>query len=254
MLTPLYGSSSLNPTNMTQNCVSVTLAKLLAHKDVYELWHDTYGSPLSDSPMSIDDVVNLVHRTGWSFRWEEYWIYPHLSTTECLRDADTLGHGYGCLTALLYFRPDGSGHCVVRDLSKAFVPLCYQFDEDGTSFESDIKTNAKTVCLLRLKCPANTKMHQAWLDRLLLRTIEKRAAERYWPLEHRIYRNIHKWETHETFEAFHKTLRGLCTWDKSQSEDTGTLENPSWNDSAQECQPPDSMENQRLEKVIRAKL
>jgi hypothetical protein len=33
---------------MTNNCVSVSLAKLLAYRNIYELWNDVYGSALSD--------------------------------------------------------------------------------------------------------------------------------------------------------------------------------------------------------------
>jgi hypothetical protein len=239
---------------MTNNCVSVSFAKLLAYRNVYELWLDAYGSPLPDKPMDKDQIVDLIQRTGWSFRWEEYQIYPHLSVSECLQVADTIGLGYGCATAILYFRRDGTGHCVVRNALEAYVPLCYQHDDEGMDVQEDIKTNARTVTLLRLKCPVGTKMHQDWLGRYFQRRMEKRTAEKTWTLEYRIYMNIHKSERSMTFDSFCRTLASLHVGNESQNEDQEILLNSSCNGHLQQCQSPEATDGRQRDRVIRAKL
>lgn len=251
MLSAVCGASTLNPTNMINNCVSVSLAKLLDYKDVHELWNDIYGRPLPDNPMSTDQIVDLVQRTGWSFRWENYRIYPHLSVNECLRGAMEVGNHHGCAKAVLYARPDSTGHCVVLDILQ---PLCYQHDSDGEDVEEDIKANAEMVSLLRLKCPPETAMHRAWLDRKFRRIMEKRAAERSWTLEYQHYMSIHKSRRIETFDEFCKTLADLYTGDESQTEYKGKPESSSQRSSIQMCQYSEKEDKQRCNGTIRAKL
>lgn len=75
------------------------------------------------------------------------------SVNECLPGAEEVGDQYDCSTAVCYVRPDGTGHCVVRDIYKACISLCYQQDDDGEDVEEDIKANAEVVSLLRLESP-----------------------------------------------------------------------------------------------------
>jgi hypothetical protein len=223
-------------------------------QNVYELWNDVYGSALSDNPMSTDQIVDLVQRTGWSFRWENYRIHPHLSVNECLPGAEEVGDQYGCSTAVCYVRPDGTGHCVVRDVYNACIPLCYQQDDDGEDVEEDIKANAEVVSLLRLKCPPRTTMHQAWLNRIVRRMMEKRAAERSWTWEYRTYMDIHKSRRTGTFDEFHKTLADLCTRDEPQTGYEGGPGSSSWSGNSQMCQFSEQEDKQRYNRTIRAKL
>jgi hypothetical protein len=63
----LYGYSSLNPNRMSNNCVSVTLAKILGYADVHELWDQLLGAQLLDQPLGEADMQWLLNKTGLRF-------------------------------------------------------------------------------------------------------------------------------------------------------------------------------------------
>ena len=67
-----WGSSCLNPNNMKNNCVSVSVARLEFYRSVDDLWNDIYGSALPDSPLSFDEIIGLLRRTGFEYNWEKF--------------------------------------------------------------------------------------------------------------------------------------------------------------------------------------
>lgn len=65
-----WGASSINPNGMQNNCVSVATARLHYYPTVEALWQDIYGQPLPDNPLSFSQIVDILGRTGWTYRWK----------------------------------------------------------------------------------------------------------------------------------------------------------------------------------------
>jgi hypothetical protein len=56
---------------MTNNCVSVSLAKLPAYINVYELWNDVYGSALSDVQYACVAGVGVAFSRKRADTWQQ---------------------------------------------------------------------------------------------------------------------------------------------------------------------------------------
>ncbi|KAL2075984.1 hypothetical protein VTL71DRAFT_927 [Oculimacula yallundae] len=68
----LFGVSTLNPNQFLNNCVSVTITKILAYSNVHAFWQDTLQGDLPDEPLSLDQTKQLLRKTGWGFEWRVY--------------------------------------------------------------------------------------------------------------------------------------------------------------------------------------
>ena len=211
-LSQVFGQSKLNPNNFKNNCVSVSIARLLSYRDVDDLWADTYRYPLPDHPLDYTAIIDLIQRTGWHFKWECYRLKPGKPIWKSLDPYDSLNLIDGALAALLYSRPDGTGHCVVwGDMVSSHVPICFQRHDEGTDLTHDILIHTDMVYLLRLKCPPSTEVHRRWLDRMVRRKLERSAERRNWRVEYRIFMDIQK-DTREdcwggSFESFCRSLK-----------------------------------------------
>lgn len=61
------GASYLNPKNMQNNCVSVSVAQMLGMDTLEDLWQETYGYPLADRPLDFAEVTDLLQRSKFDF-------------------------------------------------------------------------------------------------------------------------------------------------------------------------------------------
>ena len=64
-----WGASRLNPNNMQNNCVSVSVANMEYYRTVGELWNEIYKYPLPDNPLNLVQIEDMVRRTNYQFRW-----------------------------------------------------------------------------------------------------------------------------------------------------------------------------------------
>ena len=67
-----WGSSSTNPDDMKNKCVSVSLARADHYKDVKELWEDILGQSLPDRPLQFSEIMYLIERTGIKYQWVKF--------------------------------------------------------------------------------------------------------------------------------------------------------------------------------------
>ncbi len=105
-----YGVTNINPDDMRQNCVSVSLCRLLGYPDVYALWRATYGYNLIDQPLNEQGIRNLCGLTGWLFQWQRFYPQGGLSAYNVmLRDIQVR---FTTMRVVLYTRADNTGHAV----------------------------------------------------------------------------------------------------------------------------------------------
>ena len=65
----LFGNSRLNPRDMKNNCVSVTLARLMEFSNVHDFWKDLFGHDLEDKPLDEKAIQDMLTRIVWTFEW-----------------------------------------------------------------------------------------------------------------------------------------------------------------------------------------
>ncbi|KAK4124721.1 hypothetical protein N657DRAFT_330630 [Parathielavia appendiculata] len=105
-----YGATNINPTDMRNNCVSVSLCRLLGYANVQQLWRAAYGYDLPDQPLSERGIRNLCGLTGWLFQWQRFNQEPGVSAYDVMmRDIQIR---FTTLRAVLYIRANGTGHAV----------------------------------------------------------------------------------------------------------------------------------------------
>ena len=156
-------SSVYNPGGLLNNCVSVTLAKLLGYRNCFELWQACRVSPRGDNPLRLSQIYNLLRATGKSIIYQSR---PHLDQLDFFAtwaDKDFRAADVG----VIYSRQDGSGHCVVyhkpaialrqsvlvkaRELSGKF--RCYQYNTFGEDVTSDLDAATLKLVFICVQTP-----------------------------------------------------------------------------------------------------
>ncbi|VUC25108.1 unnamed protein product [Clonostachys rosea] len=187
-----FGLSTLNPNQLQNSCVSVTIAKLLAFRDVHHFWRDTIGGDLPDAVLTLDDIQELLRRTRWQFRWRAYKPEAGKSAYSLLvkdmyKDVYAFKPDTGILWGTLYSRDGRPGHCVVsgplanvgslpRPTHKSLdthMFTCYQFDTYGVNVEHEVQA-ADKLLLFFLYCPREAPQWKEYRDRSFWRMIERR--------------------------------------------------------------------------------
>ena len=64
-----FGRAKLNPRDMENNCVSVTLTRMLEFNNVHEFWKKHFGKDLEDRPLDEKAIQDMLVRIGWTFEW-----------------------------------------------------------------------------------------------------------------------------------------------------------------------------------------
>jgi hypothetical protein len=164
-----YGATHINPTDMKNNCVSVSVCRLLGYKNVQELWMATYGKVLPDQPMGEADIINLFSKAGWSFQWQRFRPDPNNSAhAVMLRDIIIR---YTTLRVVLYRRMDGSGHAVNAIFSNLMgegpriLRLAdWQSHAMGEPVPGDLE-GAVEITTLDLNWPTNVQAYMGLMER-----------------------------------------------------------------------------------------
>jgi hypothetical protein len=116
-----WGASNINPNNMQNNCVSVSVAHMEYYTTVEDFWRDIYNAPLPDQPLNLWQIEDMIRRTQYQFRWVEFKSgtidSQHVTAYDLLRfnfpaRGDGGSKGPRGRPLALYKRRDGSGHCV----------------------------------------------------------------------------------------------------------------------------------------------
>jgi hypothetical protein len=183
-----FGFSTLNPSQLQNNCVSITLAKLLAFRDVHDFWRDTIGGDLPDTELTLDEIQELLRQTRWQFKWRAYKTKGSKSAYSLLlKDLYTSQPEMGILWGTLYSREGRGGHCVVSgpvanigslprstaDSLDIQMFTCYQSDTYGVNVGHEVQA-ADNLLLFFLYCPREAPQWKAYLDRSYWRMIERR--------------------------------------------------------------------------------
>lgn len=185
-----FGFSTLNPRQLQNSCVSITLAKLLAFRDVHHFWRETIGGDLPDNGLTMDNIQDLLRRTRWQFEWRAYKSKGSKSAySALLKDLYTSQpEKTGILWGTLYSREGKAGHCVasgpVANIGSfprsTPSPLgiqmftCYQSDSYGVDVGHEVQA-ADDLLLFFMYCPREAPQWQAYLERSYCRMIERRA-------------------------------------------------------------------------------
>lgn len=173
----LFGISTLNPNQFLNNCVSVTIAKTLGYSNVHEFWKDTLGGDLPDKPLSFGQIKQLLHKTGWEFKWKVYQPSGGKSAHHNLRTDLVEGPGWGPFRMVAYTRDGGIGHCVVSgpvcelDHNPEFT--CYQQETHGIDVSHEVQASDR-LFMFFLRCPHDAPQWEPWRERIFWRMIERR--------------------------------------------------------------------------------
>ncbi|KAL8923489.1 MAG: hypothetical protein Q9208_004617 [Pyrenodesmia sp. 3 TL-2023] len=171
-----WGSSSTNPDDMRNNCVSVSTARMDHYKDVEELWKDLYGHSLPDRALKFPEILHLLRRTGYDFGWKKFVAIGKKTAYQVFDSTDYTGNPYDKPASgdddmlFCYTRKDGSGHCVnyLRESLKVQyteqAPFHYQAKrifldfqrhqdgDGGPQLKADIEAAEKIIVLFSVKC------------------------------------------------------------------------------------------------------
>ncbi|KAI1300916.1 hypothetical protein F5Y03DRAFT_363290 [Xylaria venustula] len=181
------GVLTINPNGLVNNCVSVSIAKLLAYRDVHEFCHDVLHTDLPDLGLTFCEIKRLISRTGWNFTCTVYTSSGGESAySKMHRDLYPSRPSAGPFHVVAYTRSDGVGHCVIRNPWDEMVTqrldtpsgqslpfTCYQRDKYGTNVDHEVQAAEKLV-VFNLRCPRTTAQYDTWMNRLCLRTMERR--------------------------------------------------------------------------------
>lgn len=178
-----FETSLLNPKKFRHNCVSITIAKILAYRDVHEFWGETLGYDLPDRDLQIPEIIDLISKTGWQWKSKEYEGSNGISAYEyMIYDLQNIYQDpvsktmEGPFCALLYFRVDGSGHSIVvssttkmkgddYDIRSSFPSFtCYQNVTSGTNLLHEVRA-AVSMIMFVLKCPTDTQLWHEFIYR-----------------------------------------------------------------------------------------
>jgi hypothetical protein len=168
----------LNPNQLLNNCVSVTITKILAFRNVHEFWHTILGGDLPDTPLGISQIIKLLNLTGWDFTWKIYQACDKKSAHHHLKldvfDQPRLGN----FRALVYTRDGGAGHCVVSgaaaEMESSYEFACYQQETYGRNVLHEVQA-AEKLFMIFLRCPRDTPQWIKWQDRYFWRMVERRS-------------------------------------------------------------------------------
>jgi hypothetical protein len=252
----LYGASTINPDNMSNNCVSVSIAKCLDFESVKELWRHTYGCDLPDQPLQVQEIEDLIRRTGWDFHWVMHVPKEGRDAYDVLVRQHHLDISrYGAISAAAYLRTDGSGHCVVLSARNVPAPLCYQHSNDGQYITEELKT-AASIIVFYMRCPQNTTLYSDWHNRMLIRTMEERDNKRGWSLQkltYQFYSQERELDKRYTFKRWCETFQSLGISDEDEDDVEGVAESAE-HDSDPRIGANCQVEDVELHTLVRAKL
>ena len=172
----LWGSD-VNPNNMNNNCVSVSLCRLLGYANVYDCWGDTTKHNLPDQPLNIAQIVQLLAMTGWNFRWQLFEPQPAQSETafQLLLSRMQLNSNLPSYPVIAYIRSDKTGHAVNGSFESQFGRTVltdlrdYQQSTSGATDRADLE---KSVAIMTFSMQSavdkanEQKLINEWLDRM----------------------------------------------------------------------------------------
>jgi len=146
---------------------------------VHEFWQETLGGDLPDLPLSVPEIIELIKRTGWAFTWKSYQPSNGKSAHDNLLP-DLIGGPDidGFFRAVAYARKDRVGHCAVisgaiEQLESDYRFACFQQETYGLDVSEEVKA-ANVLFTFCLRCPRDTSQWHAWVNRRILRTLERR--------------------------------------------------------------------------------
>ncbi|KAJ8125154.1 hypothetical protein O1611_g8486 [Lasiodiplodia mahajangana] len=156
------GFSSLNPKGRLNNCVSVSIAKFLGFPNDHELWRTTLGCSLRDEALNVIQVAEFIKRAGYGLHCDFYqYSRGHSAYENLLRDLEILP-----FQMVAYVPRQGQGHCVLRVPGKGYKFVCYQRQDDGIDFTTEVQ-QAKLIWVFCLSAPYDSPPYQGWLSRVL---------------------------------------------------------------------------------------
>lgn len=182
----LVGESKFNPEGSNNNCVSVTLAKIMLYPDVHVFWHNVLGYPWgSYRGMTYEELEKVIQISGWQFR-RRVFRTGHGKTAfqkYCRVQHTFPSVGVGARQAACYWRKDGTGHCVESGVALNFARgrnytdgigfhfKCYQHHSDGVDVRKELE-EAVEIVIYGLKCPPGTEQYLQWQNRLFWERIQ----------------------------------------------------------------------------------
>jgi len=161
----LFGASSINPNDMRNNCVSVSIAHFQYYSTVEEFWQTTYGHSLPDKPIRESEAKDMIARCNIEFQWIKYKSdAPGTAYQMFLQNKQTfLEHG-----GLFMFKNDKNkpGHCINLIPGMGHTPTTYELldfqrESWGVNREKDVKEALKIVVGYQTKDNRSSKEKQA---------------------------------------------------------------------------------------------
>lgn len=160
----------------TNNCVSVATAQLLAYSDFRELWKDTFGADLDDEPLSTDETVSLILRTGWKCKWTIYWPHNGKSAFSHMQQ-DPRFHLHPLRLVSYISKDQKVAHCVASGPANGSFKsdfMCFQRDPLGIDLTHEVQS-ADRIFVFHLRCEHYTPQWCSWIDRQTRRMLERRS-------------------------------------------------------------------------------
>ncbi|KAM0559838.1 hypothetical protein ACHAPJ_003786 [Fusarium lateritium] len=182
-----WGASNLNPNDMRNNCVSVSLARLQNYITVDELWKDTYGRPLPDKPLNFNQISELLRRTQWEYRWKTFMPAAGDKQSAFQKLTNSFSPDYPTAFMMLYTRANGSGHAIngIYDFADWKLPVDwifwdYQRTSEGENRRSEVERATKIITL-ELELPSNSQLGDQLWKQLKEREGKLIAQKMYYP-------------------------------------------------------------------------
>ncbi|KAK3116081.1 hypothetical protein LTR53_003923 [Teratosphaeriaceae sp. CCFEE 6253] len=158
--TGFWGASSVNPSNMQSNCVSVSLAIMEGFATVDELW-EYLAWKGQDEMLPFGQVLQLLRRKqierSYDYKWTRFQSTDDKSAavafTERYGKAGLAGPGGPIKSSdqrfMFLYRGADYGHCIVMGKSGGKLSFCdYQHDEAAIEWER-IEAAAEIIVVRR---------------------------------------------------------------------------------------------------------
>ncbi|KAF4962391.1 hypothetical protein FSARC_9500 [Fusarium sarcochroum] len=172
---------------MRNNCVSVSLARLQNSITVDELWKATYGQPLPDTPLNLEEIRELLRRTQWEYRWKTFVPSAREKQSAFQKLMKSFSPDYPTAFVLLYTRTAGSGHAIngIYDFAEWKLPVNwtfwdYQMTSEGEDRRSEVERATKIITL-ELELPTNSQTGDQLWKQLKEREGKLIAKKLYYP-------------------------------------------------------------------------
>ncbi|KAF6823996.1 hypothetical protein CMUS01_10458 [Colletotrichum musicola] len=181
-----WGASGINPNKMTNNCVSVSTARLLNYTNVDELWQATYGQALPDKPLGLKQVLDLLKKTGWGFQYKMFEPDDEAGRSALQVMQRGFSPDYPTAFMVLYLRVDGTGHAInaTYDFNDWKTPVMWGFwdfqrQSRGEDRSDDVKT-AVHIVVLELELPKDHKKGEVLWEEMKRREKALKSSGSYY--------------------------------------------------------------------------